>query len=123
VESGSGGGADAERGRYRRGIAPQQGTVADVVMHQRRLVEHFHRAGEVDGVAQPHGGGRGQQAGTGQHQAGSNPFAGGREDVPVDGVESATGDEDFVHPIGNQGQLIGRSRQRGPVNGDAVGCR
>jgi hypothetical protein len=84
---------------------------------------HLHRAGQVDGVAQRNGGGRGQQAGTCQHQAGPDPFAGDGEDVAVDGVESATGDEDFVQPIGDEGQLVGRSHQRRSVNGGAIGCR
>ena len=106
MESGPGGGADAERGRYRRGVAPQERTVADVVVHERRLVEHLHRTSQVDGVGQRHGG-RGQQLGAGQHEAGPDPFAGSGEDMAVDGVESATGDEDFVQPIGDQGRLIG----------------
>ena len=60
VESGPGGGTDAERGRDRRGAAPQQRTVADVVVHQRRFVQDLHHAGQVDGVAQRHRHGRRQ---------------------------------------------------------------
>jgi hypothetical protein len=92
-------------------------------------VEHLHRAGHVDGIAPRHGGGRGQQAGAGHHQARPDPFAGSGEDVAVDGVESATGAEDFVQPIGDQDQLIawsgaqgagGASRRISPPIGVAV---
>ena len=116
MESRPGGGADAERGRYRRRIAPQERSVADVVVHERRLVEHLHRARQIDGIAQRHRGGRGQQTGAGQHQAGPDPFTGDGQDVAVDGIETATADEDFVQPIGDQGQLIGWTGQRRSVN-------
>ena len=71
-------------------------------MHERCLVEHLHRAGQVDGIGQRHGG-RGQQVGAGQHQAGPDAFTGRGEDVAVDGVETATTDEDFVQPTVDQG--------------------
>jgi len=51
------------------GASPQDGIVTDIVVHERCLVEHLHRAGQVDGIGQRHGG-RGQQVGACQHQAG-----------------------------------------------------
>ena len=51
------------------GASAQDGIVTDIVVHERCLVEHLHRAGQVDGIGQRHGG-RGQQVGACQHQAG-----------------------------------------------------
>ena len=77
----------------------------------------------------PDQGSQGQQAGARQHQARPDPFDGSGEDVAVDGVESASRDEDFVQAIGDQGQLIewsgaqgagGASRRISPPIGVAV---